>query len=192
MLAENAGPSISLPQAVLTMLRLTRDELGFRPLAVAGELGSASGAQVAAAPKVASEGVFGNFRVPADGWELEWVVSAPMGVVLPWSSGEASKTGGGTCRGVAVGFALLGSSALLPAGGPAYPSLVSRIWWQALPSWSVLSLAGHPVALMIRNCADIPAIRESTAAKVGKGCQPVLHLSALPCKPCCMHNVPYC
>jgi hypothetical protein len=38
LLEDDAGPVISLPTAILTILRLSRDELGFRPLAVAGEL----------------------------------------------------------------------------------------------------------------------------------------------------------
>lgn len=37
---------------------------------------TASADQVLAAPKVASEGVFGNFRVPPHGAGYEWVVSA--------------------------------------------------------------------------------------------------------------------
>lgn len=108
MLEEQEGPSFALPTAILTTLRLARDELGFRPLAVAGDLQTASADQVLAAPKVASEGVFGNFRVPPHGAGYEWV---------------------------------------------------------ALPNWSVLTLAGHPVALMIENCADVARIREASTAK---------------------------
>jgi hypothetical protein len=72
---EGGRPSIVLPTAILTMLRMSRDELGFRPLAVAGSLPGASCEQVLAAPKVSSEGVFGNFTVPAHGVQHEWVVS---------------------------------------------------------------------------------------------------------------------
>lgn len=140
------------------MLRMARDELGFRPLAVAGtyEVGAracrecrghswargwlacmqcwcswplplsgltcrphllpqtATAAQVLAAPKVSSEGVFGNFKVPAEGLQHEWV---------------------------------------------------------ALPNWSLLTLAGHPVALTIENCANIPEVRLSSQAKVRGGGQ---------------------
>lgn len=35
---NQASPASALPTAVLTTLRLARDELGFRPLAVAGDL----------------------------------------------------------------------------------------------------------------------------------------------------------
>ncbi|KAI3438182.1 hypothetical protein D9Q98_000619 [Chlorella vulgaris] len=105
---EGGRPSIVLPTAILTMLRMSRDELGFRPLAVAGSLPGASCEQVLAAPKVSSEGVFGNFTVPAHGVQHEWV---------------------------------------------------------ALPNWSLLTLAVHPVALMLRNCIDIPAIRAASSAK---------------------------
>lgn len=38
MLGGDQASSTALPTAVLTTLRLARDELGFRPLAVAGEL----------------------------------------------------------------------------------------------------------------------------------------------------------
>lgn len=125
LLGEERAASMALPTAVLTTLRLARDELGFRPLAVAGDLqvrAAAGGGrprmprrrarglgalatctecpasppscclappvpsacppqtarveQVLAAPKVSSEGVFGNFKVPADGVQHEWVVSA--------------------------------------------------------------------------------------------------------------------
>lgn len=36
---------------------------------------------------------------------------------------------------------------------------------QALPNWSLLVLAGHPVALMVPNCADVPEIRTASSAK---------------------------
>lgn len=39
---------------------------------------------------------------------------------------------------------------------------------QALPNWSVLTLAGHPVALTVENCAQVPEIRASSSAKVGR------------------------
>ena len=38
---------------------------------------------------------------------------------------------------------------------------------QALPNWSLLTLAGHPVALSVENCAVVPEIRASSSAKVG-------------------------
>lgn len=38
MLEGNTAGALALPTATLTMLRLTRDEVGFRPMAVAGEL----------------------------------------------------------------------------------------------------------------------------------------------------------
>lgn len=108
LLEGDQAAASTLPTAVLTTLRLARDELGFRPLAVAGDLQSATVEQVLSAPKVSSEGVFGNFKVPANGVQHEWV---------------------------------------------------------ALPNWSVLTLAGHPVALTVENCAQVPEIRASSSAK---------------------------
>eukprot|EP00887_Chlorella_sp_A99_P004991 scaffold4.g4991.t1 len=73
LLGESAAAAAALPAATLTVLRMTRDELGFRPIAVAGSLQAATAAAVRAAPKVSAEGVFGNFRVPAEGAGQEWV-----------------------------------------------------------------------------------------------------------------------
>lgn len=41
---------------------------------------------------------------------------------------------------------------------------------QALPNWSILQLAGHPVALSIPNCADVHEVMATSYAKV---CQPM-------------------
>lgn len=37
---------------------------------------------------------------------------------------------------------------------------------QALPNWSLLQLAGHPVAVGIPNCAEVPQIRAASYATV--------------------------
>jgi hypothetical protein len=59
--------------ATLMVLRLTRDEVGCRPVVVAGAHGSVRADAIRAAPKVSSSGVFGTFSVPAEGASMEWV-----------------------------------------------------------------------------------------------------------------------
>lgn len=127
---------------------------------------TASADQVLAAPKVASEGVFGNFRVPPHGAGHEWVVSGmlpgcreasppPVGV-LGWPAAAlrpCPMAGRGVVRAMPPTLRLLTSCAAVRTA-------------QALPNWSVLTLAGHPVALMVENCADVARIRDASAAKV--------------------------
>jgi hypothetical protein len=106
--AEAAAAAAAAPAATLNVLRLTRDEVGCRPVAVVGAYGTARAADVRAGPKVSSEGVFGRFSVPSSGAALEWV---------------------------------------------------------PLPAWSILSLAGRPLALTVANCADVPAMHAFLAGK---------------------------
>ncbi|GAB4818970.1 hypothetical protein N2152v2_006016 [Parachlorella kessleri] len=106
MLSDKEEVEAARPTATLTTLRMTKDELGSRIVVVPGSLQECTAHDLRSAPKAASEGVFGNFRVPSGNHE-----------------------------------------------------------WVALPSWSVLQLAGHPVALTIPNCADVPEIRASLFAK---------------------------
>ncbi len=69
------------PTASLNVFRLTRDEVGYRPIAVVGDLASVTPAAVRAAPRSACEGVFGNFRIPAAGLDMDWVALPPWSIV---------------------------------------------------------------------------------------------------------------
>ena len=109
MLGEKQGQRDALPTATLATLRMTRDEVAFRPVPIAGTLSSTAASAVLAAPKVAATGTFAAFRLPKEGLDLEWV---PM------------------------------------------------------PSWSVVLLAQHPVLLTVPNCANVPQVVTSAAAKV--------------------------
>lgn len=53
-----------------------QEELGVRPVAVAGAYGSVTQAELADAPAVSTSGAFGKFRVDATAGVSEWVVSA--------------------------------------------------------------------------------------------------------------------
>lgn len=59
--------------ATLSVLRLTKDEVGCRPVAVAGSFPSVTAQAVTKAPKVSSEGVFATFSIPAEGLSTRWV-----------------------------------------------------------------------------------------------------------------------
>jgi hypothetical protein len=50
--------------------------------------------------------------------------------------------------------------------------------WVALPQWKALSLARHPVAIPLLNCAENPAVLAASRAKV-KG-HAVAHITGLP------------
>jgi hypothetical protein len=39
--------------------------------------------------------------------------------------------------------------------------------WVALPQWKALSLARHPVAIPLENCAAEPSVLAASRAKVG-------------------------
>lgn len=69
------------PSSILTVLRMTRDEVGFRPIVVAGTFQDITPAQLRAVPKVSSEGVFGNFRIPAEGLDREWVALPAWSII---------------------------------------------------------------------------------------------------------------
>lgn len=62
-----------MPAATLNLLRLEKEELGYRPIPLAGTLHTAAAVAVRAAPKVSQQGIFGNFTVPPEGVSLEWV-----------------------------------------------------------------------------------------------------------------------
>jgi hypothetical protein len=63
--AKEAAPA--RPVAALTVIRLEREEVGCRPVALVGDWGAAAAADVRAAPRVSSEGQFLAFTVPAEG-----------------------------------------------------------------------------------------------------------------------------
>lgn len=73
LLGEQEQAAATRPAAQLVTLRMTKDELGFRVVCVAGALEQPTAADVMGAPKVSSGGIFGNFHVP--GGDHEWVVS---------------------------------------------------------------------------------------------------------------------
>lgn len=95
-------------EAVLSVLRLERDEVGCRPIALAGALETVTAEKVRSAPKVSSEGPFAAFTVPTEGATWPWV---------------------------------------------------------PLPAWSILSLAGRPVAFDVANCASLPCLRSSARVR---------------------------
>ena len=172
LVGEAAAPISALPTATLTVLRLTRDELGFRPVAAAGSLQDVTAAAVRAAPKVSAEGVFGNFRVPQEGVQHEWVVSAGAAWVAPESR---SRRRGKRLRDL---LPCCWCSAACTARGAAHPaskhsadcqpttfSLPCFALLQGLPNWSIVARAVNPVALTIENCAAVPEIATAVAAK---------------------------
>lgn len=98
-------------KAKLDIIRLMKEEVGYRPIAVAGDLATLDPESLKAAPKVSSSGIFGNFTIPSDGVSWEWM---------------------------------------------------------PLPSWSVLSLAHHPVAVTVKNCSQLKALREVSGVTTEK------------------------
>lgn len=73
--APEAGvkPKEPVSGATLNVLRLEREEVGCRPIALAGVIGDVTADRVRSAPKVASEGPFAAFAVPADSTAWTWV-----------------------------------------------------------------------------------------------------------------------
>ncbi|GFH09438.1 uncharacterized protein HaLaN_04578, partial [Haematococcus lacustris] len=61
------------PTASLTILRLELEDLGFRPIPVLGELGTASPSDLDAAPRTSQEGVFGIFSIQSRATAHRWV-----------------------------------------------------------------------------------------------------------------------
>lgn len=95
--------------ARLTMLRLTKDEVGYRPIVLLGDMGSVSADHIKEGPKVCTESAtFSAFTIPENASNKQWV---------------------------------------------------------CLPNWSVLLRAGRPVAIMIKNCMDVPAVRSALGYK---------------------------
>lgn len=104
-----AAAAQTLPQAQLTGLRLTKEEVGYRPIPLVGNLADAHVDALVCPPKVNSTGgVFGNFSIPEGTGTTEWI---------------------------------------------------------PLPAWSILALAKRPAALFVPNCADLEAVRGTSAAK---------------------------
>jgi hypothetical protein len=68
-----AAAAAAGPAASLTVLRLEREEVGCRPIALAGALSTVTADRVRSAPKVASEGPFGAFAVPVDCATWSWI-----------------------------------------------------------------------------------------------------------------------
>lgn len=68
--AEAEGRS----QAELLILRLNREELGFRPISVVGNLADVTPEAVSEAPSTSQSGPFNEFKTSA-GVEQRWVVS---------------------------------------------------------------------------------------------------------------------
>lgn len=97
--------------AKLEVVRLLKNEVGYRPIPLAGNLKSLDGDLVKRAPKVSSTGVFSKFTIPEEGVDFDWM---------------------------------------------------------PLPSWSALTLAKHPVAIELSNCADSRALRVTTGIETEK------------------------
>ena len=195
-MGEQAAAALVMPTATLLMLRMARDELGFRPLAVAGELlGGVSEAEVLAAPKVSSEGVFGNFRVPAEGVQHEWVVSfdAPPR--------RAARGCAALCYLCIQSLACVSTpeaeaeaeSFLVPclAHAAAFCPPACRPL-QALPNWSIITLAVHPVVLTVADCALVPQIVLSSSAKVRPPVPARLRLPVPACAAAAGVSLPAC
>ena len=64
-----------LPTAHLECIRLTQEEIGYAPIAVAGALAEAAPSDVQAAPSSSRRGAFSTFKVPASDGEQTWMVS---------------------------------------------------------------------------------------------------------------------
>lgn len=111
--AKTSGVEVkkTAAKAKLDIIRLMKEEVGYRPIAVAGDLATLDPESLRAAPKVSSSGIFGNFTIPSDGISWEWM---------------------------------------------------------PLPSWSVLSLAHHPVAVTVKNCSQLKALREVSGVTTEK------------------------
>ena len=101
-------PAATSGVAILSVLRLEKDEVGCRPIALAGTWGEVTPDRLRSVPKVSSEGPFAAFTVDA------------VGANWPWAP---------------------------------------------LPAFSIVSLAGRPVAFNVPNCADLPALRATVRVK---------------------------
>lgn len=95
-------------EASLYVLRLEKDEVGCRPIALAGNIETVTAEKIRSAPKVSSEGPFATFTVPIEGATWPWV---------------------------------------------------------PLPAFSVLALAGRPVAFDVENCASLACFRSSSRVR---------------------------
>ncbi|WIA23448.1 hypothetical protein OEZ85_000200 [Tetradesmus obliquus] len=106
--AAEAATTSFASKAVLQVLRLQQDELGFRPLPQVSHLPQLSVEELQGAPTTSQEGAFGTFNMPATSRDQKWV---------------------------------------------------------ALPQWKALSLARHPVAIPLINCAAEPSVLAASRAK---------------------------
>ena len=69
--------------ARLSILRLEREEVGYRPIAMVGTLGSVNAATIVGAPKVATQSaVFSAFTIPPEAINAQWVCLPNWSVVL--------------------------------------------------------------------------------------------------------------
>ena len=71
---EKANIAGAVARPVLNVFRLTKDEFGVRPIAVAGTLGKATPAAVAEAPVTSTSGAFNAFSTECTR-DTQWVVS---------------------------------------------------------------------------------------------------------------------
>ena len=75
-LSEQKPKDTAAPvRPVLNVFRLTKDEYGVRPIALAGTLGQAAPAAVAQAPVTSTSGAFNAFSTECTR-DTQWVVSA--------------------------------------------------------------------------------------------------------------------
>lgn len=91
LLKEEAPAALNTTTATLTVLRLSADELGFRPLPVAGQLGEATAASLQGAPTASQSGSFGVFNISSDGyqwvalpvWQVLALAKEPVAIAIP-------------------------------------------------------------------------------------------------------------
>ncbi len=75
-LGEQTTKAVAAPaRPVLNVFRLTKDEYGVRPIALAGILGQAAPSAVAEAPVTSTSGAFNAFSTECTR-DTQWVVSA--------------------------------------------------------------------------------------------------------------------
>jgi hypothetical protein len=70
---STATESADRARVTLEVLRLTDEEVGWRPVPLLGNVGDVTAAALSAAPKASSRGVFGVFSLPEEGAEFSWV-----------------------------------------------------------------------------------------------------------------------
>jgi hypothetical protein len=68
-------------EAILSVIRLEKDEVGCRPIAVAGTLETVTAERVRSTPKVSSDGPFAAFTVPPEAASWAWVPLPAFAIV---------------------------------------------------------------------------------------------------------------